>query len=78
MLHKRSGESARSRMPVFSRRILESVKPRRAIFYLSILKCEDKDEDDAEDRDRNRSESDEDKVNDGRDYVDIGGYDNGV
>ena len=35
MLHKRSGESARSRMPVFSRRILESAKPCRAIFYLS-------------------------------------------
>ena len=38
MLHKRSGESARSRIPVFSRHILESVKPRRAIFYLSSLK----------------------------------------
>ena len=37
MLHKRSGESARSRRPVFSRRILESVKACRAIFYLSSL-----------------------------------------
>ena len=38
-LRKRSGESARSRMPIFSRHILESAKPRRAIFYLSSLIC---------------------------------------
>ena len=37
MLHKRSAESAKSKMPVFSRRILGSAKARKDGSYLSSL-----------------------------------------
>ena len=39
MLHKRSAESAKSKMPVFSRRILGSAKARKSGSYLSSLTC---------------------------------------
>ena len=39
MLHNRSAESAKSKMPVFSRRILGSAKASKAGSYLSSLTC---------------------------------------
>ena len=39
MLHERSAESMKSKVPVFSRRILGSVKTRKAGSYVSILTC---------------------------------------